>query len=773
METTLNSVGTSLTRIDAMAKATGRAQYGADLRFEGMVYAKGVYAGHPHAKLVNLDIEQARNTPGVLDVITAADIPGAQQIGEVVVDQYVLVNDKTRFWGDVVAVVAAESPKAAATAAALVKAEYEELPVYAQPEKAYAGDVAVGEAYPDNRCVLCHTRKGDAQSGLLGAKALVHSHYETQHVEHAYIETEVIVAVPSRMRRELTIHGSIQNPYMVRLSVARTLALPVACVNVQPSVLGGSFGGKLESVEPLAVRAGLLALRLGRPVQYQLSREESIRESMKRHPIAFDIKLGADEKGKIQALWARATGNGGPYVNMTPGVMWKTVTLGPGPYRIPNLDYESSGAVTNSSICGSMRGFGTPQAILATENAMNELAQKLQISPLELRRRNLLADGDEAPNGQKLDFHTVSIRSVMEKAAAELDFERKFARYSAQPKNLMKRRGVGIACSMRGCSIGAEAAPDIGRVYIEVEQDGSVQLNCGFTEQGQGLRTCMTQITADLLGVPVALVSISETNTDKCPLSGAAIASRGTFIGSAAIADAAESIHKILRQGLEKQYNRPLAELRFEQGRVLYAGGENSFQEAVHICYQNGLTPAANGTYMVPPLFWDEAAGQGEAYYSYTYSCHMAEVEVDAETGFVQLVKMVGSHDMGRAVNPQCVVGQIYGGAVMGAGMAMMEDLALDPETAWIGHQNFEEYLIPTALDVGDVVPILDEHPDPRMAVGARSIGEPSTEPGAAAVLGAINMAIGKAGCIRCLPANLDKVFFACRAIREEAERGT
>lgn len=764
-----NCVGKSIPRLDAMAKATGRAQYGDDLQYVDTVYAKGVYVTHPHANLLWVDTEAAKRLPGVLDVITAKDIPGHQKIGEVVVDQYVLVNDKSRFWGDVVAVVAAETPEAAQAGAQLVRAEYEPLPIYASPKAAYQGSIPVGEDYPNNRCVECFTRKGDVNAAFATADAVVETHYQTQHIEHAYIEPEVIVAVPSRLRPELTILGSIQNPYMVRLSVARTLGLPVSRVVVHPSTLGGSFGGKLESVEPLAVRAGLLALRLGRPVKYLLTREESIRESIKRHPIAFDLRMAATREGKIQALQVHAVGNGGPYVNMTPGIMWKTATLGPGPYVIPNLDYHSDAAMTNSSIGGSMRGFGTPQAILATENCLNELAQKLGLSPLEIRRQNLLGDGDVAPNGQTLDFHTVSIRSVMEKAAAEIGFEEKFFRYQAQPKTQVKRRGLGIACSMRGCSIGAEAAPDIGRVHIEVQQDGSVQLNCGFTEQGQGLYTCLSQITADLMGVPYELVSPSETCTDKSPLTGAAIASRGTFIGSAAIADAVQKIHEILRMGLEAQWKAPAGELVIQNGTVRCSGKELSFAEAVHICYQNGLTPAANGTFLAPQLDWNEKTGQGEAYYSYTYSCHMAEVEVDTETGLVELVKMVGSHDMGRAVNPLCVEGQIYGGTVMGAGMAMLEDLGHDPETGRLKHLNFEEYLIPTALDVGDIVPILDEHPDPRMTVGGRSIGEPSTEPGAAAVLGAINAAIGKAGSIRELPADLDKVFFACQAMREEA----
>jgi len=712
-----------------------------------------------------VDVDAARSLPGVLDVITAKDIPGALKIGELVVDQYVLAYDKVRFLGDVIAVVAAQTPEIAAKASKLVTAEYQPLETITHPQQAYDSDTLIDEDYPGNKCADVFTRNGDVEKGFSLADAVVEAHYSTQHVEHAYIEPEVIVVLPSRMRPELTIFGSIQNPYMVRLSVSRTLALPIARVTVQPSVMGGTFGGKLESVEPLAVRAGLLALRLGRPVKYMLSREESIRESYKRHPISFHVKLGATRDGKLTALQTRAVGDGGPYVNLSAGIMWKTVTLGPGPYVIPNLDYRSTAAKTNNVICGSMRGFGTPQAILAMENTLNEMAQKLGMSPLELRRRNLLSNGDTTPIGQKLDFHNVSIRSVMEKAALHMEFERKFEEYSKTVSG-PGRRGVGVACSMRGVSIGAEGM-DAGRVYIEVQQDGSVQLNCGFTEQGQGLRTCLTQVCADLFGVPFEQVTMSETDTSKSPLTGAAIASRGTFIGSGAIADAALKIQPIIAGGVARVYKKPVDDIRFLNGRVTFSDENISFSEAVDACYGCGLTPAATGTFIMPALNWDEKAGRGEAFYSYTYSCHMAEVEVDTDTGAVQVTKMVACHDMGRAVNPQCVEGQIYGGAVMGMGMATLEDLNVDSKTSEIRNLNFAEYLIPTAMDVQDIIPLLDEHTDPRAPVGGRSIGEPATEPGAAAVLGAINHALGKAGLIRTLPADLEKVFFACRQMTE------
>ena len=762
-----NTVGQCLPRIDAAAMSTGRAVYGADIRLPDMVYCKGVYAAHPHARILRIHTAEAEGMPGVLAVITAKDIPGAKMIGEVVVDQYVLADDMTRFLGDVIAVVAAETQRQADVAAQLVTAEYEELPVLASPEEAEGSEFVLNQEFPDNVCVDCYTHKGDAEKALEDCDVVVETAYETQFVEHAYIEPEAIVVVPSRMRPELTIHGSIQNPYMVRLSVSRTLNLPLARVLVQPSVMGGTFGGKLESVEPLAVRAGAIALKLGRPVRYVLTREESIRESYKRHPISFALKLGATKDGRLLAVRGRATGDAGAYTNMSQGVMWKTITLGAGPYNTENIDYRSKAVLTNNVHTGSMRGFGTPQAIFAMENAMDELAEKLDMLPTDLRRKNFLHTGDRGITGQVLDFHTVSISSVMEKVAAELDFDRKFVQYRRDNKGARKRRGVGIACSMRGVSIGAEGL-DVGRAYIEVEADASVHVNIGLTEQGQGLRTCMAQMAAEAMGVPFELITMSETDTGKSPVTGAPIASRGTFIGGSAILDACKHIHEILAEGVKTKYGKPVDDITFANGEVRFSGMCISFTDAVNAAYDIGLTPAAPGTFVMPKLGWDAKRGYGEAYRSYTYSCHGAEVEVDMDTGEVTVIRMAGCHDMGRAINPTMAKGQIYGGMAMGMGMAVMEDLAVNPKTTQLKNLNFENYLIPTALDVADNAALLDEHPDPRAPFGGRSLGEPATEPGAAAVACAINNALGRAGAIRKLPADLDSVFAAARAIDNE-----
>lgn len=762
-------VGKPLQRTDAWAKVTGRAEFGADVHLPDMVYCKGVYTEYAHAKLLAVHTEAAERAPGVVCVVTGKDIPGAKMFGEIFVDQYPLVCDKARFFGDVIAVVAAETQEQADEAAKLVTAEYEVLPVLGTPREAIGNEQVVNPDYPDNVCGNIHALKGDVEKGFAESDVVIERHYKTGFVEHAYIEPESITAIPSRMRPEVTVLGSLQAPYNARISISRMLNIPMSQVIMRPSVVGGSFGGKIEGAEAIAVRASLVALKTGRPAKYTLTREESIRETYKRHPIEFDLKIGAMKDGTLKSVKVEAIGDAGCYINMSPPVMYKTATLGPGPYRYDNLDYNATCVLTNNSHTGSMRGFGTPQAIFALENTLNELAEQLGMSPTELRRKNLLKNGDTSPCGHVLDFHEVSIGSVMEKAAAELDFDRKFEQYSRENKdpNRRIRRGVGIATSMRGASIGADGL-DVSRVMIEIEEDASVNVNLGLMEIGQGLRTCQAQMAADGMGVPFERITMNEVDTSSCPTTGACIASRGTYVGGWAIKDACDKLHAIIAEALERKYGKPATDIRFENDRVRFADMDLSFPEAIHACYSQGVTPIAVGTYVAPTTEWNHHTG--EPFYTYTYSCHAAEVEVDLDTGRVDVIKMVGCHDPGKAINPTMVKGQIYGGMTMAAGMALTEDLGHNPKTGVLKNLNFENYLLPTVMDVPENVPLLDEHFDPRTAFGGRSLGEPATEPGAAAVVAAVNHALGKAGLIRELPADLDRVFFAARSL--EAQKG-
>ena len=751
-----SAINTPVPRLDAWDKVTGKAIYGADLRFDGMLHAIGVYAKYPHARIVAIHAEEALKTKGVAAVITAKDIPGLKVIGEVMLDQYILAEDKTRFMGDVVACVAAETLEIAGEAARMVRVDYESLPALFNTETAENSDIIVTEDYPRNLVATSCTRKGDTEEGFKHSDVVVDSQYSTQFVEHAYIEPEAIVAVPGLEGKKLTIYGSLQNPYMVRLSICRSLKLPMAEVSVIQSTLGGTFGGKLESVEPLAIRAGLIALKTGRPVQYVLTREESIRESYKRHPFSFHVRLGATKDGTLQALHTEAVADSGAYANWACGIIGKAAHLGPGPYRNPNVLYNARAIATNNIHTGSMRGFGTPQAIFAMENAMDELAEKLGMSPLELRRKNALRTGDRSGTDQLLDKHEVTVLETLNNVARTLDYEEKYERYNRENRGMI-RRGVGIACSMRGVSIGAEGL-DVSRVYIEIEEDSSVLVSCGYTEQGQGLKTAIAQITAEALGCDLSRITMNVADSSRAPSTGAAIASRGTFTGGNAVIDAVNKLKQIIASPLSKEYDADQAQIRFEKDQVILPGRTLSFTEAVKKCYDAGLTPAAVGTFVNYSLAWDHEKCCGEAFVSFTYSCHGAEVEVDLASGKVTVLKMVGSHDAGRIINQTLACGQVYGGMVMGAGMALTEDLG--SINGVCKNLNFDNYLIPSSMDVGENEVKMVDNPDPRGPFGAKSLGEPATEPGAAAVSCAVNHALRGIGRLYDLPFDLESVFF-------------
>ncbi len=742
-------------RIDVKDKLTGRAVYGADLYMEGMLYAKGVQSRYPHARILGIDTSAALKLPGVACVLTAKDIPGDKVIGEEVQDQFVFADERVLNKGDVVALVVAETMELAQQAAALIKVDYEVLPAVLDMWEAIDHEQVINPNYPRNICSECHAGIGNVEAALAASDVVVDEQYHTCLQEHAYIEPEAVLAIPGPREGGVTVKGCLQNIYMPRLSITRCLKIPMNKATVIAVTNGGSFGGKLESPEVMAVRAALAAIRTGRPVKYVLTREESVEQSYKRHPFSFHVKAGATRDGKITGIYMDSLADGGAYTNMSPGVIFKGVSLGSGPYLIKNTYAHSIAVFTNNAVCGSFRGFGNPQAIYARECCLTELAEKLGMSPYLFRRQNILKRGDLNGTGQLMDFHDVGALDVLDKAAQALEFEDKYWRYKKENAGKSIRRGVGLSLSHRGNSIGTGLL-DVGRAYVEVEADASVLVAIGLTEIGQGLHTVMCQIAAEALGIDADRVSINPADSSRSPVTGACIASRGTLIGGSAVVDAAERIKKILKKAIAKKYAVAADTVAFDNGSFRFGGQSLSFEEAVFVCYRCGMTPAANGTYVVPDLPFDEKSGVGDTFYQFTYSCIGAEVEVDMFTGKTRVLKVTAAHDIGRAINPKMAMGQMQGGAVMAQGYSLTENLAFSSGT--VGHNNFDEYKIPTMLDVNEVIPIIVENPDERGPFGARSLGEPSFDPGAGAFINAVNQALGKLGKVRELPADLERI---------------
>lgn len=751
--TELHEVHRSHQRVHVMKKLNGSATYGADIHLPHMLYAKGVTTGYAYAEIHEIHIEDAMEIPGVLGIYTARDIPGINGFGAFCQDEPIFADRYVKFAGDVVAVVVAESPEAAALGAKAVRVDLTPLKPVLTVAEALQAETIINPDYPDNVCAFQHVVKGDAAEALKMAAAVVDAVYETSWVEHAYLEPESIVMLPLE-DGGLEMRGDTQNPFFNKNVICKALCLPEEKVVIRPDTQGGSFGGKCEQISAMAVRAGLAALKLHRPVSYVFTREESIHQSHKRHGIRTHIRLGADRNGKMTALEAKAVMDSGAYVNESPIVTWKSINCGAGPYQFSDVYYENKAVMTNNMVCGAMRGFGTPQAIFALESAINEMAQRLTMNPLELRRKNFLREGGTTASNQVVNSHAVSIASVAERVAAAIDFDRKFEMYSNQKGTV--RRGIGIACSMRGVSFGADSE-DIGRAKISVLPDGRIEVRCPLMEIGQGIETALTQICADGLQVPLEQVIWYQPETSESPDTGPAGASRGTFIGGNAILMAVAA----LKSKIACCWHTTGDAVRFEDGSVWIQNGRYTWKQVYQDMQKKRQSADVTAMYKVPEAKWDAETCQGDAFITYVYSCHAAEVEVDTETGQVRVLQMAGCHDAGRIINPQMAAGQVTGGMAMGIGMALTEAVEVNAGTGVIRSDNFDSYILPTARDTCKMTVLFEENPDECGPFGGKSLGEPAMEPAPAAVSGAVNMALGNAGALRKLPATLEDVFFA------------
>ena len=764
-------VNRSLPRIDAYEKVTGKLKYGADLRFHGMLYARCVYSRFPHARILAIHKEKALAVPGVKCILTAQDLPGEKTMGEVIQDQYVLATDRVRYMGDVVAVVVAETPEAARAGAKAVTVDYEELPAVFTPEEALQpGAPVLHEQYPDNVCARHHVNKGDIEAGFREAEVVVERTYRTPFIEHAYVEPEAVVAIPDPTGRGVTVVGSIQNPYAVRRTLVRCLNLPMSRARVVQEAIGGTFGGKLEIMEAMSTRVALAALVTGRPVRLVNSREESLVESHKRHPYTMKYRLGFKKDGTLVALQADIVAEAGCYACMSPFVTWRSVVQGAGPYRIPNVRIDIKAVYTNNTYTGSMRGFGAPQVAFGVESAMNEAAEVLGIDPLELRLKNCLRDGDYSATGHKLDRHRVSVGEALEKVAEISDYRRRRAEY-ARTQVGERRRGIGLACDIRGVSLGAEGA-DFGSGIVSVEEDGSVTVTTGLSEHGQGLRTAFCQIAAEELGVPLSTVRYLDTDTARAPDSGPTVASRGTIMGGNAVKDAAHRLGLTMRQVAAEELGATPEDIVAHDGYMWVRGDPDrrlTFLQVVKACRSRGLILSLVGTYNAPKVHWDEEKGCGDAYFTYVYAAQVAEVEVDTVTGEVLVTGIWAAHDVGRAINPAEVAGQIAGGAAQALGFALMEEVEL--QQGRTRNRNLDEYVIPTALDMPEPKTIILENPDPDGPFGAKSIGECSAEVTAPAIADAIWQATGRR--IRELPADLERVLLGKSLRTNRGQRGS
>ncbi|EPX78710.1 molybdopterin-dependent oxidoreductase [Salipiger mucosus] len=728
-------VGAPVARVDGWPKVSGVERFGDDVAPADALVARVIRSPHHRAGFTFGDLESYRETNGLDGVFTATDVPGANVFGVIpgFEDQPLFAEQEARFKGEAVACIVG-TPDALA-AAAPFPVTWEERPAALTPEEALTADQMHSDR-AGNVMSRGRVARGDAGAGLAGAAHVVAGDFSTGFIEHAYIEPEAAYA--RRTGDRIEVHCCTQAPYMNRAGLAGLLGLDPEQVRIVPTATGGGFGSKLDlSAQPYAA---LAAWRLDRPVRIAYTRTESIASTTKRHPSRIHMEIGADAEGRLTGMRFDGTFNTGAYASWGPTVATRVPIHASGPYLVPNYEARSAGVHTNCAPSGAFRGFGVPQSAVAQEQLFDILAERLGLDRLEFRRRNALRNGDATVCGQVFESGMGIVDCYEALAPAwtrALDEATAFN--AANPR---RKRGVGVAGGWYGC--GNTALPNPSTIRAGITPEGALRLHQGAMDIGQGANTVIAQIFAEALGVPLGAVEIVGPDTDVTPDAGKTSASRQTFISGNAARLCGEALRaQILRLGNVG----PDARIELGAGEILLH--EGSERRRVPLEVAEGYALEAQESYDPPTQALDEN-GQGVPYAVFGTAAQICELEVDLDLGTVHLHRITAAHDVGRAINPLLVEGQIEGGVAQGIGLALMEEF-LPGRT-----ENLHDYLIPTIGDVPEVESLILETGDAHGPYGAKGLGEHCLIPTAPAILNAIADACGAR--IHDLPATPDRV---------------
>ncbi len=746
----MKKIGVNVLKLDALDKVLGASRYGGDYCIPNPLYLKVVRSDKPHAKIVKVELEEALQVKGVERIFTAKDIPGRNRIGIIQKDQPVLALDRVRYVGDPIALVAGETVEATEEASQKIKVTYEELPSIKTPEEALQ-PFAPPIHEKGNLLVEFNLVKGDIQVGFKEAEVIIENTYTTTWVDHAYLEPDGGVAYWDEEER-LVIICPTQNVHYDQREVASFLNLPFERVRIIQSTTGGAFGGRLDIT--IQCFLALAAFHLKRPVKMVYTREEVFQVISKRHPLKIHYRSGARKDGRLTAVEVDILGDTGAYASYGTTVAIRAAVHATGPYQVPHVKVRSRMAYTNNPWSGAMRGFGVPQIAFAHESQMDLLAQALKMDPLEIRKINALQIGSETATGQVLRA-SVGIRKTLERIE---EWRRKILPSPLDSKRPFIRRGIGIGSMWYG--IGNTGMANPSTAQIELSPKGEIILYIGVADIGQGSDTVLLQIASEALGIELKEIQLIRADTFLTTDTGATSASRQTYITGNAILNAIGNLKKKVLQEASSLLNEEEKDLFVEDGLVKHRQKLCLGLPIQEVARRTGKTIRGEGHFDPETTRLDPETGQGSPYATYAFATHLAEVEVDIETGKVKVLRVIACHDVGRAIHPNNVIGQIIGGVAMGVGFALMEEY--DPGRTI----SFVNYLIPTSKDIPEVIPILVEDQEPSGPFGAKGVGEPALIPSAPAILNAIADAIGER--IYHLPANLERVLEAVQKAKKE-----
>jgi 4-hydroxybenzoyl-CoA reductase alpha subunit len=737
---------------EGMRKGTGREAYTDDLTLPGMLHAKLLRSPHPHARIVSLDARHATQMPGVYAVITGADLPTPYGIIPWTRDEHALALDKVRYIGDAVACVAAVDEETANAAVEAIEVEYQELPFYLEPEEALTDQAAAVPIHDPKRDGLHGniTKKVQLEFGPVDdlmdeAEVVVEGDYFFHGTTHAPIEPHCAIGMVDADGL-LTVWSSTQVPHYLQRELARVLELDVARVRVVQPAVGGAFGGKSEPFD-LEFCVALLALNTGRPVKLLYTREELFYSHRGRHPMNMWYRVGASRDGKLKAVDARSLLDGGAYASFGLVTTYYSGQLLTAPYELESYRFDSTRVYTNKPPCGPKRGHGSVQPRFAFEVSLDKVAAELEMDPIELRRRNFMGTG-----------RTVNEFRVRSNGFLEcLDAVEVASDWKNKHRKLAYGRGVGVAgsCYISGTNypIYPNAMPQAA-VQVQVERSGRVSVLHGASEIGQGSDATMAAIAAEELGVPLGYVRVLSADTDLVPVDLGAYSSRETLMVGNACLRACRQVGDLVRRSAGRALGIPADRVRLAGGWAFDSSSPTDEDCRLPIAAAFQLAEAEHGTlgalghYNTPKdgVHGEYRGGTIGASPAYSFTAHVAEVEVDPETGFVDVKTIWVAHDCGRALNPMLVEGQMEGSAYMGFAEAIMEQQVMKrgtPEAGLHDSPSLLDYRIPTSLDCPEFVALIVEAADPEGPYGAKEAGEGPLHPSLPAIANAIWDAVG------------------------------
>jgi xanthine dehydrogenase D subunit len=736
---TARGVGTDAPRPDGTLKVTGRFAFSSDLWAERMIWGSTVRSPHPRALIVSIDPADALRMPGVHCVLTHEDVPGRKTYGLEVADQPVLAIDEVRYQGEPVAVVAAEDPETARRAAAAIKVTYKPLVPVVDPDLALRDDC--DRVHPGGNLVRhLRVRRGDPSAI---AAVVVTGEYEVRMQDQAFLGTESGLAVPAE-DGGVDLYIATQWLHVDQGQLAASLALPPEKVRLTLSGVGGAFGAREDL--SLQVHLCLLALRTGRPVKMVYSREESFFGHVHRHPARLRYSHGADRQGRLVFVRAEMVFDGGAYMSSSRAVVGNGGTLGVGPYDVPNVAVDAWGVYTNNPPCGAMRGFGAVQACFAYETQMDKLAEALGMHPVDVRLRNAMAQGTLMPTGQVVDSPAPVAELLRLVRAAPLPPplppEAGGALLPGGVSNTTHGegvvRGVGYAVGFKNVGF-SEGFDDYAtaRVTLGCAGGGPIaSVHTAACELGQGLVTIQAQIARTELGIEQVVVETADTQVGS---SGSSSASRQTYMTGGAVRAACAEVRSELLGRAAARLGVDPSELRLEDEAVV--GPAGPVVSLVDLLADGPIERTVEYRHRPtePP---DPETGQGNAHVQYCFAAHRAVVDVDVELGLVKVVEIATAQDVGKAINPIAVEGQIHGGTAQGLGLALMEEIQV--EGGRVRNPSFTDYLIPTILDMPPMHLDILELADPHAPYGLRGVGEAPTISSTPAIVAAIRAATGR-----------------------------